>query len=184
MELIMQALLAAETLHVVMAIDPISLAIVGGSIMAASGGLGAIGNFMGGRSQRRAMNSQLNFLGEQRQQMDEMFGMKLDQFDQQGETFLSSQEQQIGLSGVSMEGSPLLAMMESEKNIAQDRDMLERERAMTLAGIDQEMDQIRRGRNASRQASNWGLASNITGAVGNVFGAIQGPMVQSGRWGR
>jgi hypothetical protein len=147
---------------------PLAVAIGGAALSGGGGILSAIGGNKRARAERGAMRSQMNFLDEQRGQIDEMFGMKLDQFDQQGESFLSTQNKNIGLSGVSMEGSPLLAMAESEQNLAQDREMIDRERQMTLAGIDQERDQLRRGIRSNKKASGWNMAASILGGAGNV----------------
>jgi hypothetical protein len=159
-------------------VDPVTLAVIGGAASGIGNIIGAFGANKRAKAERGAMKSQMKFLGNQRQQVDEMFGMKLDQFDQQGESFLSSQQKNLGLSGVSMEGSPLLAMAQSEQNLAQDREMIERERTMELAGIDQEVDQLRRGKKANKKASRWNMASSLLGAAGSTASGISGPLLR------
>ena len=140
----------------------------------ASGIIGGIGASKQGKAQRSAMKSQRRHLKKQMGQTSEMYGMKLDQFDTQAGSFLSSQRQQFGLSGVDLEGSPLLVAAESEQNLATDRSMIELERDTALSDLQQQRKDLKKGIKTNRQSTRFNVAGSILGGMNQGAGTLAG----------
>lgn len=135
-------------------------AIVQGAAAIGGGVLGAVGEAQQGKADRKSMRRQRRHLRRTRD-------ISLDRFDTQSESFLSQQQQQYGISGVDLEGSPLLVAAESEQNLAQDRSMMEMDFNAQIKDLSKAIKQ-------SRKNQRLGVASSILGGVGGAGGAVAG----------
>lgn len=149
-------------------------ALIGGALSIGGSILGGIGGARGRSAERDQFKRQQKSLRRQIGQTREMFGMKLDQFDQQAGSFLSTQQQRIGLSGVSTEGSPLLVQAEAQENLAQDRSMLELKRDMQVGQLRDEMKGVKRARKTSRRSEPWAIGASVFGGASSALGTASG----------
>lgn len=144
----------------------------GAAIKGAGSILGGIGASRGRQAQRSQMKMQEKSLRRQIGQTRDMYDTKLGQFDTMGESLMSTQQQRIGLSGVSTEGSPLLVQAETEENLAQDRSMIEQQRDIEIEGLTREMKSLRKARKQSKSMRGLNRASSILSGASDIMGMM------------
>ena len=88
--------------------------------MLALAGIQAGAQIYQGYQAKEAADANAALLREQADYQKRLSSEQASQFAKQGESFIGSQRAGIAASGVKMEGSPLLAMKESEANLRRD----------------------------------------------------------------
>lgn len=147
-----------------------SLLLTGIGAAASIGGgiVGAIGRGRQSSAEQNLLRQQRKSLKRQIGQTERMFELEGAQFERGTESFLSTQKQRVGLSGIRAEGSPLMQMIESEELIQQDREMMQLQQEMTLGSMRDELRGVKTAQRQSRRDAPLHMASSILGGLSNA----------------
>lgn len=145
-------------------------AIAAGAFVA-SGIASAFGGAKQAKANRRAIKYERRALKREAQNVLKVSQDEAARFQDQGEAFQGTQKQQLGMSGVDLEGSPLMVLNETAANLEKDRQRIIDQGEYDAQTLMNKRKALKKAGAAADVGSNWAIAGSLFSGGANAISA-------------